>query len=163
VAITAVTAFSQSQHKKDLVMWLDDAAEKLVQLAEAMPQEKFSWRPAEGVRSFSEVCLHAASANFFFPSIIGIKSEVMIDQEMTKKVQDKKKIISLMKDSFDHVRKAINDTPDEEYDKMTKMFGSDASYRSVFLLALSHNHEHLGQAIAYARMNGVVPPWSQGQ
>ena len=166
VALTAVsflTAFSQSQQKKDLVMWLSDAGDKLVQLAEAMPQEKYSWKPAEGVRTFSEVCMHAASANFFFPTLLGIKSETMIDQDMQKKVTDKKKIIDLMKSSFEHMTKAINDTPDADFDKMVKMFGNDASTRSVFLLAVTHNHEHLGQLIAYARSNGVTPPWSKGQ
>ena len=160
---SVITAFSQSQQKKDIIMWLDDASDKLVQLAEAMPQEKYSWAPAEGVRSFSEICMHVASANYFFPSLAGIKSETMIDQDMQKKVTDKKKIISMMKSSFEHVSKAIMDTPDANFDTMVKMYGSDASTRSVFLLAVIHSHEHLGQAIAYVRSNGVTPPWSQGQ
>ncbi len=161
--IGAMTVFAQSQEKKDINMWLADASSKLVQLAEAMPQEKFSWAPAEGVRTFSEVLMHVASANYYFPSMVGIKSETMIDRDMQKKVTDKKKIISMLKASFEFVQKAVNETPDADFNKMVKMFGQDASTRSVFLLAVSHAHEHLGQSIAYVRSNGVVPPWSQGQ
>lgn len=161
--VGAMSLFAQSQEKKDITMWLADAGDKLVQLAEAMPQEKFSWAPSKDVRTFSEVLMHVASANYFFPSLVGIKSETMIDQEMTKKVTSKEKIIPMLKASFDFLQKAVNETPDADFNKMVKMFGQDASTRSVFLLGVSHSHEHLGQAIAYVRSNGVAPPWSQGQ
>jgi uncharacterized damage-inducible protein DinB len=166
VLLTAVSVFNalaQSQQKKDLTLWLTDAGNKLVQLAEAMPQEKYSWRPAPGVRSFSELCMHVVSANYYFPTMVGIKSDVTVSEEMEKKVTDKAKIVAMLKSSFEHMAKAINETPDAKFDTMVKMFGSDASTRSVFLLALSHSHEHLGQAIAYVRSNGVTPPWSKSE
>jgi uncharacterized damage-inducible protein DinB len=163
LALGAMSVLAQSQQKKDITMWLQDASSKLVQLAEAMPQEKFSWAPSKDVRTFSEVLMHVASANYFFPSLLGIKSETMIDQEMTKKVTEKAEVISMLKSSFAFLEKAVNETPDADFDKLVKMFGQDASTRSVFLLALTHSHEHLGQSIAYVRSNGVVPPWSKSE
>jgi len=160
VAASALTAFSQSKLKKDLTFWIDDAGSKLVQLAEAMPQEKFAWRPAEGVRSFSEVCMHAAMANYFFPSLVGVKSDVAITKE-TEKITDKAKVVAMLKSSLDQMREVINEMPDSSFEKATSIFGTEGTYQGVFLLAMSHIHEHLGQAIAYARMNGVTPPWSK--
>jgi len=162
VAASALTAFSQSKLKKDLTFWIDDAGSKLVQLAEAMPQEKFAWRPAEGVRSFSEVCMHAAMANYFFPSLVGVKSDAAITKE-TEKITDKAKVVAMLKSSLDQMREVINEMPDSSFEKATSIFGTEGTYQGVFLLAMSHIHEHLGQAIAYARMNGVTPPWSKPQ
>lgn len=162
VAVSAFSALSQSKLKKDLTFWLDDAGSKLAQLAEAMPQEKYTWAPAEGVRSFSEVCMHAAMANYFFPTLVGVKSDVAITKE-TEKITDKAKVVSMLKSSLEYVRKVINEMPDEDFEKATTIFGTPGTYQGVFLLTLSHNHEHLGQAIAYARMNGVTPPWSKSE
>jgi len=160
VALSAFTAFSQSTLKKDLTFWLDDAGSKLVQLAEAMPQDKYSWAPAEGVRSFSEVCMHAAMANYFFPTLVGVTPDVALDKGM-EKVTDKAKVVSALKGSLAFVRKVIIEMPDSSFERATSIFGTQGTYQGVFLLALSHNHEHLGQAIAYARMNAVTPPWSK--
>jgi hypothetical protein len=51
--------------------------------------------------------------------------------------------------------------PDAELNKTVNLMGNDMSKRAVLLMALGHYQEHLGQSIAYARMNGVVPPWSK--
>lgn len=162
LAVSAFSAFSQSQLKKDITFWIDDAGSKLVQLAEAMPQEKFTWAPAAGVRSFSEVCMHVAESNYYFPTLVGAKPAAGLEKDLGK-VTDKQKVVATLKSSLEYLRKAINATPDTSFEKMTTMFGNQATYQSVFFLALSHVHEHLGQAIAYARMNSVTPPWSKPQ
>jgi hypothetical protein len=72
-------------------------------------------------------------------------------------------VIAGLKKSFEHAKKAISDVPEGEMGKAVKMFGRDASVREVFMTEASHAHEHLGQAIAYARMNGIAPPWSRGE
>jgi uncharacterized damage-inducible protein DinB len=140
---------------------LKDVESKVVALADAMPQEKYGWRPAEGVRSISEVYMHIAVANYFLPNFMGVKPPQGFNPAMEKTVTDKAKVVEAVKASFAHVRQAVTDLPDTDLDKPTKMFGQQTSYQGVLFLIANHMHEHLGQSIAYARTNGVVPPWSK--
>ena len=151
--------------RADLVAQLDEAASKLVQLAQAIPQEKYTWRPGPGVRSVSEVLMHVAGGNFYFPTFLGVKAPEGTSEAGDSKVTDKAQVIAQLKRSFDHVRSTLSAWKDADLDKPVTMFGRQTTSRNVFLTAVTHSHEHLGQLIAYARMNGIVPPWSvtQGQ
>ena len=138
--------------------------QRFVGLAGAVPQEKYTWRPAEGVRSVSEVYLHVAAANFNLPRLIGTQPPAGLEvRALEKSTTDKAKVIQSLKDSFAHIRKAVSSLSDADAEKTTKLFGSDRTYRYVFLFIVGHLGEHLGQSIAYARMNGVVPPWTEEQ
>ncbi len=137
-----------------------DVEQKAVSLAEATPDKKFAWRPGKGVRSVSEVYMHMAGANFILPSFAGVKAPEGLSPEMEKTVTDKAKVVETLKESFAHVKKSIEDTPDADLDNTVKTFLGEMSVRSLYLVAVNHGHEHLGQAIAYARMNGVTPPWT---
>ena len=141
----------------------NEAVDKLVQLAEAIPQDKFTWRPATGVRSVSEVFLHVAGSNDYMLTAVGIPSTAQGENDIEHSTTDKAQVIAKLKESIAHVRAAVQAMPDADLDRATKLFGMDMSYRGVCLLLQSHVHEHLGQMIAYARSNGVVPPWSRGQ
>lgn len=143
----------------EIIKNISDVEEKLVSLAEATPPGIFKWRPSEGVRCVSEVYIHAANANYFFPSFAGIKAPGM-DRDAEKKVTEKAKVVEMLKASFDFLKQAIAKASEADLDKQVKMFGQDATLREVYLVALSHGHEHMGQSIAYARSNGIVPPWS---
>lgn len=140
---------------------LKDVESKVVGLAETMPQEKYSWRPAEGVRSIGEVYMHIAGANYFFASMVGVKPPSGLDPKMEKTVTDKEKVVAALKASFEHIRNAVENMPDADMAKATKMFGRPATYETVLFTMATHMHEHLGQSIAYARTNGVAPPWSK--
>lgn len=161
---TAMSTASAQQapagERGDMLAQLDDAATKLVQLAEAIPQEKYAWRPAEGVRSVSQVFVHVASANFFFPTMVGVPATTRPPRDAEQTVTDKAQVVDWLKRSFDHARSAIRGVADADLDKSVDMFGRPSTYRYVLLTMVSHAHEHLGQSIAYARGNGVVPPWS---
>lgn len=157
-AITGVRAETMGQ--------LNDAAKKMVALAEAIPEDKYSWRPAEGVRSVSEVFMHIAGANYFLPVFAGVKAEGYEGNEGFKKLQalekitEKQKVIYELKKSYDHARMAISKTKDSDLDKKANFFGNETTVRGILILVAVHCHEHLGQSIAYARINGIVPPWS---
>jgi uncharacterized damage-inducible protein DinB len=140
---------------------LDDAAAKLIQLAEATPADKFKWRPRQGVRSVSEVYMHVTGANYFFPRFVGVQSPYPLAQDAETTMTDKAQVLDQMKRSFDHLRGIIRGVNDADLDKPTDMFGQKTTYRNALFTAVSHAHEHLGQSIAYARMNGITPPWSQ--
>lgn len=142
---------------------IDDAEKKLTALAEAMPAEKYGWRPAEKIRSVGEVFMHVAGGNYFLPTFWGVKPpEGVNPRGFEADGGDKAKVLAAMKASFEHLRAAIQNTPEEDLSKMTKLFGEDATTRQAMMVAANHAHEHLGQSIAYARMNGVTPPWSAG-
>jgi uncharacterized damage-inducible protein DinB len=138
---------------------LDEVQKKIVSLAEATPSEKYDWRPATGVRSTSEVYMHIAGGNYFLASFVGMKPP-SYDTRTLEKISEKPRVVEELKRSFEHLRAAALLATDADLEKSIKMFGSDTTERAAFVTALNHLHEHLGQAIAYARMTGVVPPWS---
>jgi uncharacterized damage-inducible protein DinB len=149
--------------RADILRQIEDAEKKLLALAEAMPAEKYGWRPGEGVRSVGEVFAHTAAANYFLPTLVGVKMpEGVNPREFEKSGGDKAKTSETLKASFEHARKAVQSLADADLDTAVKIFGQDGTYRAALLLLATHAHEHLGQSIAYARMNGVTPPWSAG-
>ena len=141
---------------------LNDPATKIIQLAEAIPADKYTWRPAEGVRSVSEVLLHVTAGNFSIPRRIGAVAPEGLDvRNLEKSTTDKAKVIELLKSGIAAARDAIAKLPDSELEKTSAWFdGRQITNREVAFFVGSHDHEHLGQLIAYARMNGVTPPWS---
>ncbi len=145
----------------DIVASFDAAARKLVALAEALPAEKYPWRPAEGVRTASQVFMHVASGNYFIGGNLGVAAPEGVDLRTLEAVGDKDQVVATLKDSIAKVRRAMEATDPATLDQEVELFGRKFSKRRVMLLLAEHAHEHLGQAIAYARMNGVVPPWSQ--
>jgi len=137
----------------------DDVSKKIVELAEAMPAAKYNWRPAPGVRSVSEVYMHVAGGNYFLATFAGAKPP-SYDTRNLEKIADKARVIEELKKSFEYLRMVALNGTDADLEKPIKMFGNDTTHRGALMTALNHLHEHLGQSIAYARMNGVVPPWS---
>ena len=168
VAVAAIPLAAQDAPSKPaagirdaFLSQLRDVESKVVGLAEATPQEKYSWRPGEGVRSVSEVFVHIGGANYFFLSMLGVKPPAGLDPKMEKTLTDKAKVVEMLKASFAHVRDAVSRMSDADMAKETKMFGRATTYEAVLFFMANHMHEHLGQSIAYARTNGIVPPWSK--
>ncbi len=148
--------------RADFLGQLDDVSKKILDLAEAVPGEKYSWRPEKGVRSVSEVYMHIVVANSFLPSFMGVQPLAGIDRSTETGVTDKAKVVAMLRQSFDHVRSVVLKTPDADLDKKVRVFGGrEMSERALIMTVGNHMHEHLGQSIAYARMNGVAPPWSE--
>jgi uncharacterized damage-inducible protein DinB len=138
--------------------------QRYVRLAESVPAEKYAWRPAEGVRSIGEVSTHIVAANYGVARALGTPPPAGFDfNSITAMATDKAKTVEALKDSFAHFRQAIQALSDADADKPQKMFGRQTTLRGSFLLITGHFGEHLGQSIAYARMNGVVPPWTEEQ
>lgn len=162
---TAQTADAPSATgvRKDLIGQMADAEQKLVALAEAMPADKYGWRPAAGVRSVSEVFMHMVGANYMLPGIAGVKRkpDVTMSRDMETKVVDKAQVVDMLRKSFAFTKQSMLDVPDDQLDTAADLFGTPSTNRGVLVLMTTHAHEHLGQAIAYARMNGIVPPWSR--
>jgi len=113
---------------------------QVIQLAEAFSEEQYSWRPSEGVNSVGEALLHIAGGNYFLASKLGFPPPDDVDMMNLGKITGKGN---------------INEEVDFGFAKMNKLGG--------LLTIMEHNGEHKGQLIAYARTNGVVPPWSVKQ
>ena len=141
-----------------------DAGGKLQELAAAVPDGKYNWKPSKDVRSAGQVYLHVVSANYLFPSLLGLdlKPVMSMDELMKLDTQtmEPAKIRTMLKESYDHATKAIQMLPDSELETQVEFFGMKMSKRATIMLLASHSHEHLGQSIAYARANNVTPPWT---
>ena len=136
--------------------------DKFTRLAEAIPADKFNWRPSPDVRSFAEVFLHVSAANFNLYKLVGTPPPSGLDLKgLEKSTRDKAKVVATLKDSFAHAKAAIKATPDADLDKSLDWFGGKNTQRGILLFIVRHAAEHLGQSIAYARVVGIVPPWTE--
>ena len=135
--------------------------DKFIRLAEAIPADKYNWRPTPDVRSFAEVFLHVSAANYNLYKLVGTPPPTGVDiKGLEKSTSEKAKVIATLKDSFAHAKKAITSMPDVDLEKKMDWFGGTNTERGVLLFIVRHGAEHLGQSIAYARLAGVVPPWT---
>jgi hypothetical protein len=154
----------------DLIKDVTEVRDKIVGLAKTVPVATYDWRPAPGVRSIAEVFLHVAGDNYVMPFGVGVQPDPATGIEMNdfatigafeKQKLDRDAMVAAIEKSFTHLLKAMADTPDAKLEAQVKFFGQDMSVRNLMVMTTTHLHEHLGQSIAYARLNGVVPPWSK--
>ena len=135
---------------------------QLIALAEATPADKFAWRPAPGVRSTSEVYMHIALANFYLLSVTGPPMPADIkSSDMEKTVTSKADVIAFLQRSLDAVKTARAQLKPGDLQRKVKVMKKEATVDGMYLRIIVHDNEHMGQLIAYARMNGIVPPWSK--
>jgi uncharacterized damage-inducible protein DinB len=153
-------------HAQDEGLWegyngeWSHTSRQLLALAEATPAEKFSWRPAPGVRSIGEVYMHIAITNFYLLSVTGPK-EPEVSVSMEKTVTKRADVIDWLKRSLDAVATARAQLKPADYQRKVTIYGKVVTVDGMYLRIIVHANEHMGQSIAYARMNGIVPPWSK--
>jgi uncharacterized damage-inducible protein DinB len=147
--------------KAQSILDLQQMQKKLTDLAAAIPTNKLTWRPAPGVRSIAEVYLHIAGANYMIPGMMGATPPADFKKDgFEKSTTDKAKIIEQLNQSFTFALSAVGKMTNADFAKPEKKLGPDANDGDIVYLLVTHAHEHLGQSIAYARMVGVVPPWT---
>lgn len=164
VLVVALQGFSQGQFQNETAGSLTYVSGQVMKLAEAIPADKFSYTPQAGVRSVAGVCAHIISANYFFASKLGAKIPEGVNMEtLEKDLTTKEAIGPELKRSYDLMINAIKNTKDNTLpNKVEFPFPGEFTTMSAILITLGHSNEHLGQLIAYARMNGITPPWSGG-
>jgi uncharacterized damage-inducible protein DinB len=145
---------------------LKETFDKVIQLANAMPAEDYSWRPEEGVRSVGEVYVHIAMSNYFFLSYLGLPMPKEIkpgteNQNLEKAMTGKDEIISLLKKSYADAADFLSNYTGTDFDTVVDLPFGKFTKAQILMLTATHPHEHLGQSIAYARTNHIVPPWSK--
>lgn len=160
--LQAVSAQSSNEAFRDLFQMQFDNASRVLQLAEVMPEDTYDWRPDEGVRSVGEVYTHIASANIFFlQNVFGINPPAGIDMSTLDSLTDKEEIVNALRIMTEHVQESVAEIPDSALDEPASLFGMNTNGQGILSFLISHMSEHYGQSIAYARMNGVTPPWSE--
>jgi len=152
----------------DILLSFSDSEHKVLALAKIVPEEKYSWRPAQGVRSFGDVFVHIVSANQLLlkmatsaPSADEMKAAFEEQSMLEKQTLSKEKIVAMLTESLAAVRKSLESARPGQLAQPADFFGTATTRRGIFIHLDVHIAEHLGQAIAYARMNGITPPWSQ--
>jgi len=137
------------------------SARKLVALAEAMPATTYDWQPMDGVASVAQVYMHIARYNYMYPDQnLGVEASLAYDA-FEDEVTQKEDVVAALSASMEHVRAVVEGMSDADLEAATRLYGRDVAKWAVLLQLVTHMNEHLGQSIAYARMNGVVPPWSR--
>ena len=144
-----------------IVMSLAAAEDKVLQLAEAIPEDKYDYVPMEGVSNVGEVLMHLAGANYYIANMLGNPVPEGLNPREIGKGADKAGMIKIYKDSVKHTKKAIRMVSKEAMMEEIEFWGMTAPRARLALIVADHQHEHLGQLIAYARANEIVPPWSR--
>ena len=170
LAVTGLAQDGKNMEKKsveitgfraEILGQIDFAAGRFGSLAEAMPEDKYGWRPGEGVRSVSEVFMHIAQANYGLPGVMGIKAPEGLPAKF-EEITDKRVVVDHVNRSFKFLREGVANMSDADLEKKASFFGRDRTYREILILITTHFNQHLGQSIAYSRVNGIVPPWNDG-
>jgi uncharacterized damage-inducible protein DinB len=155
--------YAQHQVQTETTNMINFAADRVMQLAEAIPADKYDWSPGEGVRSVAGVCAHMVSANYFFAMKLGATLPEGVDpQTVEQDLTTKEDLLPALKQSTELIVNAIKAVDDGVMgDKVEFPFPGEYTTMTAILIAQGHCNEHLGQLIAYGRMNGITPPWSQ--
>jgi uncharacterized damage-inducible protein DinB len=140
---------------------LQAVQKKFVDLANAIPADKFTWRPSADSRSFAEVFLHIAGERYGILGLMGATPPVGFDRKtFEKSTTDKARIVDELNKSWEFAQKTINGMTNADFAKLLPKLGPQANAGDVVYILVADAHEHLGQLVAYARENGIVPPWT---
>ena len=146
---------------------LDTLESKFVALAQAFPDDKYAWRPAPGVRSVGEAFMHVASEFYTYaPVAFTAARSTVVGRgregfQKFEQMSTKADVLKHLRDGFAYARQNIAALPVDSIAGTRKIFGGERTIIETSQGVTADLHEHLGQLIAYARMNGVVPPWSK--
>ncbi len=147
--------------KAQSLLDLERAQKKFVDLANAVPADKMTWRPSADSRSFAEVFLHVAGERYGILALRGTPLPAGFDgKTFEKSTTDRAQIVEELNKSWDFTQKAINGMTNADFAKLLPKLGPQANAGDVIYILVADAHEHLGQSVAYARANGIVPPWT---
>lgn len=148
--------------RSELMQHFDMSINKVIALAEAMPADKFEWKPSAAAMPVGHVYAHIAHYNYMYPATaMGVAAPEGMKLDTLETVRDKARVVALLKASADHVRRSVSAMSAAQLNEGTRLYGRNVARWAVLLQLVAHMNEHLGQSIAYARANEIVPPWSR--
>ena len=160
LAVPLTAPLAQAQPAGMQAAWGKDAgtlSDKFTGLARVM-SGKYAWKPGLGVRSVAVVFNLIVKENGL---LAGVLSGTPNTEAKPAPITDPEKMQEALKASYVNLQKAITGLSGKDLQTQVKLFGEDMTKQDALMLILEDQHEHLGQSIAYARTNGVVPPWSK--
>ena len=158
----ASAASAPAGFRDEFLSQFDASMSKFVALARAMPADKYAWRPADGVMPVAQVYAHVARYNYNYPvSAMGVTAPAGVGLDTLERMSDKAQVVALLERSGAFVRESVSRMSDERLARTTTLYGREVPQWAVLFQLLAHMNEHLGQSIAYARSNDIVPPWSR--
>jgi uncharacterized damage-inducible protein DinB len=160
LAMALMVPLAQAQPTKFQAAFGDDAgtlSQKFAGLAQVMAG-KYDWKPGKGVRSVGDVFNLIVEENGLLANALTGKTN---RRAKPAPISDPEKMQEALKASYANLKKAIMGLSDTDLDTRVKLFGEEMTKQDAVMLILEDQHEHLGQSTAYARTNGVVPPWSK--
>lgn len=167
VELLGVTDVPEVLPAADLLLSLSDLESKVTALVKAVPEEKYGWRPVPGVRSFGEVFNHVAYDNRLILEVAtgtltgdALKQRIATNGKNEKQQLSREQLLKLLSEGFGEIRKVLEEAKAGTLARDVQFFGRSTTQRAALLMLEVHLAEHTGQLIAYARMNGIVPPWS---
>lgn len=160
-SITTTVVQAQENVRDELLRHFNSSIQKMVRLSEAMPADLYTWAPQEGLMTVAEVYAHIARYNFMYlEDNLGIPVPDGIDLSTMESETDKEVVRGHLLASAEHVRKHVPALSMEALTAESDLYGRDVPGWAVLTQLVAHMNEHVGQAVSYARFNGVVPPWS---
>jgi uncharacterized damage-inducible protein DinB len=164
-AAAATSAAAQStplDYRDEFLNHFERSSSKVVQLSDAVPPNLYGWSPGEGVMPVARVYAHIARYNYLYLSeSLGIAAPAGVDWQDLESLTDKAAVRAALLASIEHVRDAVRAMDESELARVTTLYGRQVAGWAVLFQLLAHMNEHVGQSVAYARMNGVVPSWSR--
>jgi uncharacterized damage-inducible protein DinB len=147
--------------KGQALLDLETMQKKFVDLANALPADKMTWRPSADSRSFAEVFLHVAGERYGILNLMGAETPAGVDRKgLEKSTTDRAQIVAELNKSWDFTEKTIKGMTNADFAKLLPKLGPQANAGDVVYILVADAHEHLGQSVAYARENGIIPPWT---
>ena len=160
-AAPAVAQSAATDYRDEFMHHFRQSTRKIMSLAEAMPEDLYTWSPGPGVMPVGQVYMHIARYNYFYPeTALGIPAPSDIDVPNLESITDKAKVTKLLRQSVEHVRRHVSRMTTEDLTRTTTLYRRQIAGWAVLFQLLAHMNEHVGQSVSYARMNGIVPPWS---
>jgi len=160
LAVALMVPLAQAQPVGIQAAFAKDAgtlSDKLTGLARVI-SGKYDWKPGQGVRSVSDVFNLIVTENRM---LAGVLSGTPNTAAKPAPITDPAKMQEALKASYNDLQKAITGLSDNDLRATVKLFGKEWTKQDAVMHVLADQHEHLGQSIAYARSNGIVPPWSK--
>lgn len=150
-----------TDYRDEFLEHFERSTAKLVQLARATPEGLFTWSPGPGVMSVERVYAHIARYNYLYlQDNLGIPAPEGVDVANLESTTGKADVTDLLHASIEHVRERVAAMAEDDLAALTTLYGREVAGWAVLFQLLAHMNEHVGQSVAYARMNGIVPPWS---
>ncbi len=167
VGVPTIASAQAKSMKEFQVEDIEGMGKKFADLAGAFAEDDFEWRPMEGVRSVKDVLALAVAEANLFPSMWGATRPTGVAEDFGAEMarvgdMNKAEIIATLNSAFEYMAHAIGGLDDATRMANGTTFGKELTNEAGISYALGDMHEHLGQLIAYARTNEVVPPWSAG-